>query len=87
MPASVFLRPRRRKQNPGKGLIGYEKKLHSYTEMTGSPVRLKVRHSRGLSGAEKRRKRKGGNPKGGPGQKGAERFARDVPRSKKGLLR
>lgn len=36
------------------------------------PLKCEPRHVNGLSGAEKRRKRKGGNPEGGPGGGGIQ---------------
>jgi hypothetical protein len=48
-------------------------------------LKLKVRHENSLSGAEKRRKRKGGNPEGGPGKKGAG-MRPGTPRQRRGYL-
>lgn len=60
-------------RNPFKGLVGHKGRRRSFADdmyplsaMKAQPVRT------GLTGAEKRRKRKGGNPRGGPGGGGIQ---------------
>lgn len=65
-PAGISARPRL-----PKGIVGYRPRRPSMYSLE-HPLRAKPRQGPGLSGAEKRRKRKGGNPKGGPGQGGVQ---------------
>lgn len=52
-----------------KGIVGNNVFQFGYEHRLGPFV---GKHPNGLSGAEKRRKRKGGNPKGGPGSGGIQ---------------
>lgn len=72
----------RRTRKPLKGIVGPPRRRSFAEEMaTKKPAPQRM----SLSGAEKRRKRKGGSPTGGPGKSGGG-MRPSTPRSKKGLL-
>jgi hypothetical protein len=62
---------RRGPRKPFKGIVGAPPRKRSYAEDMW-PIKMMPNKNKGLTGAEKRRKRKGGRPDGGPGGGGVQ---------------